>query len=111
MPWDHWLALLPAVVEPTTVFLTVGLVKMRGVSLLSTAVRDSLRIPHDWNISPAFTDELVRLSLSRFLSMPAANGLYPVEAWESTRGRRARYLAVRIDRPARSPGMNKRPPV
>jgi hypothetical protein len=103
MPWDHWLGLLQNVCEPTTVFLTIGLVTMGGGSSLSKSVRSSVEIPADWPLSPVFTEELVRLSVSRFLSLPASGGYRVVEAWESTRGARARYIAVRIDRPAAEP--------
>lgn len=100
MPWDHWLGLLPNISEPTTVFLTIGLVTMGGGSALSKSVRSSIEIPADWPLSPVFTEELVRVSVATFISMPAANGYRVVEAWESTRGARARYIAVRFDRPA-----------
>jgi hypothetical protein len=99
MPWDHWVALLPNIEEPTTVFLTLGLVTMGGGSSLSHSIRESLGLPREWPLSPVFTPELVRQSVNVFLSMES-RGWRVVEALESTAGARARYFAVRLDRPA-----------
>jgi hypothetical protein len=99
MPWDHWSGLLPNIVEPTTVFLTIGLVTNGGGSALSHSVRDAVEIPRDWNVSPVFTPELVRMSVDRFLSMES-RGWRVVAAMESTPGPHARYVGARIDRPA-----------
>jgi hypothetical protein len=98
MPWDHWVGLLPTIAEPTTVFLTVGLVTMGGGSPLSKTIRQSLGIPDGWPLSPAFTDELVHMSVQRFLAMTAGDWRV-TDAWESTPGRHARYVGVRVDCP------------
>jgi len=103
MPWDHWIGLLPNIVEPTTVFLTIGLVTMGGGSALSKTVRKSLSLPADWPLSPVFTDTLVQLSVRKFITMSAGSGCVAVEAWESTPGARARYLAVRLAAPGGKP--------
>jgi hypothetical protein len=96
MPWDHWVGLLPNIVEPTTVFLTVGLVTMGGGSALSKTVRRSLGIPEEWPLSPVFTDELVRLSVQQFLTL-TAGAWHVADAWESTPGRHARYIGLRVN--------------
>jgi hypothetical protein len=104
LPWDHWVALLPTIVEPTTVFLTAAIASQRmhqrtgGVSL-PKSVKSVLGIPADWDISNAFTGRLCCIAVGHYLSMPAANGYRVVEAFESTRSARARYIAVRIDKP------------
>jgi hypothetical protein len=108
LPWDHWVAMLPTIVEPTTVFLTMALASQRakqksGGSTLPKAVKSVLGIPDAWDVSKVFTDQLCRLAAAHYLSMPAANGFRVVEAWESTRSARARYIAVRIDRPVPEP--------
>jgi hypothetical protein len=97
MPWEHWIGLLPNIEEPTTVFLTLGLVTMGGGSALSHSIRETLRIPRDWPLSPVFTPELVRLSVQTFLGMES-RGWGVVDAAETTAGAHARYLAVRVDR-------------
>jgi hypothetical protein len=103
LPWDHWVALLPTIVEPTTVFLTAALASQRakqksGGSTLPKSVKSVLGIPAEWDISKVFTDQLCGIAVAHYLSMPAANGYRVVEAWESTRGSRARYIGVRLDR-------------
>jgi len=108
LPWDHWVALLPTIAEPTTVFLTAALASQKahqktGGSTLPKSVKAVLGIPADWDISKVFTDQLCRIAVGHYLSMPAAGGYRVVEAWESTRGARARYIAARIDRPAAEP--------
>jgi hypothetical protein len=97
MPWDHWAGLLPNIVEPTTVFLTIGLVTMGGGSTLSKECRRVLGIPSEWTLSPVFTPELVRIALMRFLSM-SANGWHVVDCWESTAGAHARYIGVHLNK-------------
>ena len=99
MPWDHWVGLLPTIAEPTTIFLTAGLVTMGGGSPLSKTIRRSLGIPNGWPLSPAFTDELVRMSVQRFFAMTAGDWRV-TDAWESTPGRHARCVGVRVDRPS-----------
>lgn len=98
MPWDHWCGLLPHVSEPTTVFLTIGLVTMGGGGGLSKESRKTLGIPAEWTLANAFTPELVKLSVQSFLSMRAASGFRVVEAWESTPGKHARYLGVHLNK-------------
>jgi hypothetical protein len=105
MPWDHWEGLLPNVVEPTTVFMTIGTAtrgRGTGMKMPKTVLR-SLGIPGDWPLSPAFTEYLVGLSLNHFLSLEPAGGHRVSEVWESTSGFRTRYLAVRIDKPTETP--------
>jgi hypothetical protein len=104
LPWNHWVALLPTIVEPTTVFLTMALASQRakqktGGSTLPKAVKSVLGIPDSWEVSKVFTEHLCEMATSHYLAMPAANGYRVVEAWESTRGSRARYFAVRLDKP------------
>jgi hypothetical protein len=98
MPWDHWCGLLPNVSEPTTVFLTIGMVTMGGGGGLSKESRRALGIPPEWPLANSFTTELVKLSVQSFLSMRAAAGFRVVEAWESTPGRHARYLGVHLNK-------------
>lgn len=98
MPWDHWCGLLPNVSRPTTVFLTIGLVTMGGGAGLSKECRRVLEMPEAWPLPAAFTPELVRLSVQRFLSMRNAAGFRVVEAWESTPGKHARYIGVHLNK-------------
>jgi len=98
MPWDHWLGLLPNLVEPTTVFMTIGLVTMGGGGSLSNSGRRILEIPDDWPVPNAFTGGLLGIALHRFISMRGANGFRAVEAWESPEGPHARYIGVHVNK-------------
>tara|TARA_B100001741_G_C16537833_1_gene592857 strand:+ start:609 stop:1181 length:573 start_codon:yes stop_codon:yes gene_type:complete len=97
MPWDHWLNLFPNITEPTTVFLTIGLITMGGGSALSKTIRNFMQFPKDWPLSPVFTPEIVTQSVQRFLALTNDRGFKVVEAYESDKGRSARYIGCRID--------------
>jgi hypothetical protein len=94
-PWKHWAALLPNITEDTTVFLTSGLVTMGGGSTLSREARAAAGIPEDWNLSPVFTGWILEYSTSHLLTMGCGDCTIE-EVAESTRGKNARYFAVRI---------------
>lgn len=96
-PWKHWLALLPNVTRPLSVFLTCGRVFTGGALPLSGAeaeaigaVFPSLRLPG------AFTPVLCEIAVEHFLALPARHGLAVVEAVEAVSDGNARYLGVRL---------------
>lgn len=94
-PWSHWLAMLPNIKRPTTVFLTLGHVggindigndalKLMGVGDILPKIPTSLR----WKLA-AWAD-------TRMLSAAMSYGLEIIEAIESTAGPNARYIGVRL---------------
>lgn len=101
-PWSHWGALLSAVTEPTTVFLTVAIVLKQCRSKVANEVRSVLRLPHDWPVPNAMAEALNSLATDHFLSLRATSGLRVSDVFEcvqpySRQGSRpARYIGVRL---------------
>lgn len=106
-PWGHWLALLPHVTAPVTVFLTEGLVKIGGGKVAHEvregvgAVFPTLAAPHSLlnKVVPA-------LAWRHLISRAAAHGLAVREIVEAPNpGGHARYFGVRLEpAPAPAPG-------
>lgn len=94
-PWRHWNALVKSLINDATIFLTIGMVMYRGGSGLSEAVRTTLGIPSDWNISPALTGKLSEMAVNHLLTT-GYSGCILKEVVESPPGPHARYLAVRL---------------
>ena len=102
-PWKHWLALLPHVKSPTTVFLTFGQWNLAGPDRIFCGVLGlnftRLKIPS------ALLNNIIRHhGLSYMLAAARRNGLTIVEAIESTPGGKlrrgdTRYFAIHL-RPA-----------
>lgn len=99
LPWAHWVGLLPNIVEPTTVFLTVGLATTAGGAPLPKVVRHSLGIGGDWVVPNAFTEQLLKLTTHHYLAMESETGYRVVEAFSASNSKTT-YIGVRLDRPA-----------
>lgn len=100
LPWKHWVAMLPNVSRPTTVFLTLGqrvtgtVGNVDGESLASVGLAfRRLKLPK------AFHVKLARLFPVYCLARAAEFGLKIIEAVEATTpGRKnARYFGVRLE--------------
>lgn len=93
-PWKHWFAMLPNIVRPTTVFLTIGSCKVGG-SALSTEARAVLEIGN-LQIPKGIGFKLNELAVDHCLS--AGTGFCTiVEAVESVSTGNARYIGVRLE--------------
>lgn len=99
-PWKHWMAMLPNVTRPITVFLTIGQVSVGGGSRMISEVRSvcgfgGLRVPQSISARINASDYAMK-------SMLAAGRRYGIivdEAVEAVSNGSARYVGVRL-RPA-----------
>lgn len=93
-PWRHWAAMLPAVHQPTTVFLTIGQVHIAGSPLQETARKilgiGSLKIPN------AIGANLNKLATNYLLTLPQLFGIIIAEAVEAVSDGNARYIGVHL---------------
>lgn len=94
-PWSHWLALLPNVKRPTTVFLTVGQVAPMG-SPLFRHVREALGLG-TLHIPNAISAKLNAMAARHLLARASAHGLRIALAIEAESTGNARYLGVRLE--------------
>lgn len=90
-PWAHWNALLPNVVQPTTVFLTIGQVMM-GVDgrLLRAMGLGRLKIP------PALAVRIQEKGVSYLLARSCDHSKIAVEAVEAVSDGSARYIGIHL---------------
>ena len=102
-PWKHWLAMLPHVSRPTTVFLTIG---VGGPKLIKLGKEELhvMGVPEQvigMKASGALTHEFLDLSIQYCLAEAYNHGLTIVEAREAYEPPamywRTRYVGVRIE--------------
>lgn len=99
-PWKHWRALLPNLVKPVTVFLTIGQIRFNGIGAVGS---------EDPWVFEAMGAKFERLKIpASFGYRIAARGVPFCLAWaykfdlkiesvaEAPRSKNARYLAVRV---------------
>jgi len=96
-PWAHWFHVLENGRADVTVFLTIGLVRMGGGQLSGRAL-DQLGIPFD--IPPGLKGQLSPLAVEACLASALLHGWEVAETQEAPRGRSARYLGLRLVKPA-----------
>ncbi len=106
-PWKHWLALLPNVSKPTTVFLTDGLVKIMGGGVGHEVVRGLGLIFPTLKPSNALVAKFSRLNFKYMISLASKHGLQVREIVEALNpGGNARYFGVRLEpKPNVGPGI------
>jgi hypothetical protein len=96
-PWKHWKALIPNISKPTTVFLTIGFVKIMGGTLPEEAKaslglnRLSCKIPN------GIVYFLNRLAVKYLLAEVIQYDIIIVEAWEAVSQGNARYIGLRLE--------------
>jgi len=95
-PWKHWLALLPNLTQPTTVFLTIGQLRIGGgqvdrIALESVGI-GGLKLPQ--SLGTKLHDFAVRYCLTRCYDY----GLITVSAMESVSDGNARYVGIRLEK-------------
>lgn len=95
-PWRHWSALLPNVVCPATVFLTIGMVSISG-SPVSHEVRKALGLG-DLAVPNAMWPRLSQIAVSALLTRCCDYGILLVEAVEAVSAGNARYIGVHLKR-------------
>lgn len=100
-PWEHWLSMLPHVNKPTTVFLTIGFVRMGGGGAMAGEAIKALGLGR-LKCPPSLTARLHDLSVEYCIDVARQKGLRLAEIIESlpTRGngfRNVRYLGVRLE--------------
>lgn len=96
-PWKHWCAMLPNVTQPTTVFLTLGLVRMGGGGGVDSRLLAAAGIKFRRQVPPSLTAKIADQLVPFALSLTSRYGLRIVEAQEATRSQNARYLGVRVE--------------
>jgi hypothetical protein len=94
-PWKHWLNLLPNVRESTTVFLTIGLVKIGG----GTTSHEMLRLLGLPLKTPkGFSARISEIGLSYMFQRSCDFGITITEAVEAVSAGNARYVGVRLEK-------------
>lgn len=99
-PWGHWLALLPNVAASTTVFLTQGMVRMRGGGITAAEVLDVLGLRFSSaKLGPALTNKAIAsIAYKYMISQATEHGLVVREIVEALNpGGNARYFGVRLE--------------
>lgn len=100
-PWAHWFAMLPNVVRPTTVFLTVAQIRIGAPALLLSALGvrfKRLRMP------PSLGGQLIERGVVACLAAAREHGLELPEVAECPNpGGMARYIGVRLIPSAAAP--------
>jgi len=97
-PWKHWLALLPNVTRPTTVFLTVGKpILARGGRGISGAELTALGLTFpSLNTPAAFGPALASLSVAPLLNESSKYAIMLIEPLEAISDGNARYFGLRL---------------
>ena len=94
-PWKHWESLLPNAVRPTTVFLTIGLVRTGGGGALDRVAVDVLGLSK-LRIPPGISAKLHDMALPYLLTMGYRHGITLTEVVEAVSTGNARDIGVRL---------------
>ncbi len=96
MPWRHWYALLPKIEKPTTVFLTVGMIRMNGIGKIGSRSLNDIGIK--FQIPPSIQPKLLPLAIrSALMSAKRYNIIYR-EAVQAVTHCNAVYIGVRVEK-------------
>lgn len=97
-PWTHYTSLLPHVTAPTTVFATIGLVRVMGGGSFSSADLDPLGLGPIRKLAPIGLIADLAESITMYAIHQAwDHGLRIVELAEAPRSARARYIGIRLE--------------
>lgn len=95
-PWSHWMALLPHVQRPCTVFLTWGMAQRGGATSVGKFMSTQIVFP-SLIVPESFHQHIIDHYLSIALWQPNRFGLQIVEAAEAEKeGRSARYFGLHL---------------
>lgn len=98
-PWKHWLALLPNVARPTTVFLTIGRIIVMGGSPASRQELDACGANFKRLALPqSFGPVIAENAISYLLSSTCDNDIITTEAVEAVSNGNARYIGLRLEK-------------
>lgn len=108
-PWKHWLALLPNVQRPMTVFLTKA-GQTKGMERLGHVELTAMGMPERiYKMSGAITHTLADFAM-RCLLANVGQWVTIIEAVEAMSNGNARYIGVRLEpKQTRPGGMNSEP--
>lgn len=95
-PWKHWLALLPNLAKPATVFLTIATIRMGGGGNISREARKLLGIDGLSSLPQSFCGKLSTLAGDLALACGSKSATI-VEAVEAVSTGNARYIGVRLE--------------
>ena len=96
MPWRHWYALLPKIEKPTTVFLTVGMIRMNGIGTIGSRSLNDIGIK--FQIPPSIQPKLLPFAIrSALISAKRYNIIYREAVQAVTHGN-AVYIGVRVEK-------------
>ncbi len=104
-PWKHWEALLPNVWQPTTVFLTIGVVRAGGGGGLDRLAAKALGLG-TLPVPQGISCKLHEVASTYLLTKSYDYGITLIEAVEAVSAGNARYVGVRLE-PARADGQDR----
>ena len=94
-PWKHWLAMLPHIIRPTTVFLTIGQISIGGSPLLKV-VKEALGTK-ELKIPNAIASKLNLFAVDYLLTQVSDYEKILMEVVEAISNGSARYIGVRLE--------------
>lgn len=96
-PWGHWSALLPHLVQPATVFLTIGQLVRGTVGSLQKKALDALGLGGITRLPKGFHTKLAEIAVSHCLTRSYDYGIVIEYAAEvESHNRNVRYIGVRL---------------
>lgn len=97
-PWKHWLAMLPNIVRPTTVFLTLGQLQTGTVGSVGDAAIKAAGLTFPTlKLPQAFHVKLRDTFPSFALGQASLFGIMIIEALEAVSNGNARYFGLRLE--------------
>ena len=96
-PWKHWFEILKHMEQPTTVFLTVGMIKKGGGGALQNEEKEALGIT-GLHVPMGICGRLHELSVKCCLTACYRYDIMIVDAVEAASTGNARYIGVRLER-------------
>jgi hypothetical protein len=98
-PWAQWLGILAHAPSPITVILTIGSVRMMGGGNLPAECREALGLSFAKKCPMSLLGNInERHAIPLMLGLAPAHGWRIAESLEAPRGRKARYIGVRLER-------------
>lgn len=95
-PWKHWLAMLPYIKKPMTVFLTIATIKIGGGGNITNEAKKELGLDRLTRLPQSFYGKLTRhvpgIMLARALDFAKIT-----EAAEAVSAGNARYIGVHLE--------------
>jgi hypothetical protein len=94
--WKHWAAMLPNIVQSTTVFLTIGAIMFAGA--VDEVARDAMGLRfQDPPLPASICGKLNDLAVGYCLAKCHGYGIRIIEAQEALSDGNARYIGIRLE--------------